>query len=422
MALDIQARVPGWQGSEANMAKHAIFQVNRTAAAVAVGAPERRSITLEEHATRVPVVGHGKKEAKKGITEDEGWLQEMIAQNPVLIQSVMGTTSEAEWNLVGQDVRIRGIGAIDILFITGSGRPVIVETKLAKNPESRRQVLAQIAEYGLHLARLSASELLADAEEDPSLTDLMPAIDEHLVRGQLDVIIVGDEIDERLVPLAHKLLIQNQVFSPDLYFIEMALFLRPGGDVLVSPRLVIAAPVEERRVVKLTFEGTQAADVKIEPVVFTPPGPRRGKTDIDTVIRSIRDRRGNSSEELARYLLRILPAELGAEQLCGSSAVSVRMPDPRGSGRLLTLYVVSEVGTFYTNWLSRWDVAGPMAAAAAARYRAELTALFGERVIKGPTQAWSAVPLDDVRAKRDEVVELIRTAVRSIEGSARQPE
>jgi hypothetical protein len=50
---------------------------------------------------------------------------------------------------------------LDILAVTETGRLVLVECKLWKNPQARREVLAQIIEYATLLQSLSYSDLVA---------------------------------------------------------------------------------------------------------------------------------------------------------------------------------------------------------------------------------------------------------------------
>jgi hypothetical protein len=50
-------------------------------------------------------------------------------------------------------------GSIDNLMVTPSGLPVIVECKLWRNPEGRREVVGQILDYAKELSRWSSSDL-----------------------------------------------------------------------------------------------------------------------------------------------------------------------------------------------------------------------------------------------------------------------
>ena len=45
-----------------------------------------------------------------------------------------------------------GAGPADILYVTPTGQIVLVETKLWRNPEARREVVAQILDYAKELA------------------------------------------------------------------------------------------------------------------------------------------------------------------------------------------------------------------------------------------------------------------------------
>jgi len=52
--------------------------------------------------------------------------------------------------VVGREVSLAA-GAIDLLLLDAQGRVLIVETKLSRNPELRRQVVAQVLDYGAAL-------------------------------------------------------------------------------------------------------------------------------------------------------------------------------------------------------------------------------------------------------------------------------
>jgi hypothetical protein len=50
-------------------------------------------------------------------------------------------------------------GAIDNFMVTPSGLPVLVECKLWRNPEARREVVSQILDYAKELSRWSSSDV-----------------------------------------------------------------------------------------------------------------------------------------------------------------------------------------------------------------------------------------------------------------------
>lgn len=54
-------------------------------------------------------------------------------------------------------------GPIDNLLVTPSGLPILVECKLWRNPESRREVVGQIIDYAKELSRWTSSDLQREA-------------------------------------------------------------------------------------------------------------------------------------------------------------------------------------------------------------------------------------------------------------------
>src|SRR5207237_2502761 len=61
---------------------------------------------------------------------------------------------------IGREIST-GAGPLDLLYISPSGCLTLVETKLWKSPEARRQVVAQIIDYTRHIVRWDFSQLNA---------------------------------------------------------------------------------------------------------------------------------------------------------------------------------------------------------------------------------------------------------------------
>jgi len=80
--------------------------------------------------------------------EDETALQNALKRNPEVIPVADLDLSEVV--VVGRETGVPG-GAIDLLLVDGEGRVIIVETKLFRNPQLRREAVAQILEYGAGL-------------------------------------------------------------------------------------------------------------------------------------------------------------------------------------------------------------------------------------------------------------------------------
>jgi hypothetical protein len=82
--------------------------------------------------------------------EAETQLQEALKLNPEVIP--VSDLDLAEVVVVGRETGVPA-RAIDLLLVDADGRVIIVETKLSQNPELRRQVVAQVLDYGASLWR-----------------------------------------------------------------------------------------------------------------------------------------------------------------------------------------------------------------------------------------------------------------------------
>ena len=70
---------------------------------------------------------------------DEATLHRLIAETPEMLP-LAGAPSLV---ILGSEVQL-GSGYADLLGVESSGRPVIIEVKLASNAEARRAVVAQL--------------------------------------------------------------------------------------------------------------------------------------------------------------------------------------------------------------------------------------------------------------------------------------
>ena len=108
--------------------------------------------------------------------DDEASLHRLIQENSHLLP-LAGSLRLA---VLGSEVQL-GNGYADILAIEPTGRPTIIEVKLAKNPEARKQIVSQILGYAAFLRGMSVegleegplSKALADAGY-PSLMQRWP--------------------------------------------------------------------------------------------------------------------------------------------------------------------------------------------------------------------------------------------------------
>ena len=101
----------------------------------------------------------------KGIFQEE-WLQKLLQNSPQLLPVAEIDAIYAPLVCIGREVATAA-GYIDNLYISPKGYITIVETKLWRNPEARREVVGQIIDYAKELKQFSYERL--DKLFEPSI-------------------------------------------------------------------------------------------------------------------------------------------------------------------------------------------------------------------------------------------------------------
>jgi hypothetical protein len=157
-------------------------------------------------------------------------------------------------------------GRIDNFLVTAAGFPVLVECKLWRNPESRREVVGQILDYAKELRRWSSADLQREVRRslgqggDPVL-DLVrkhdpdvdagqfnDALTANLRRGRCLLLIVGDGIREGVETIAEYLQ-EHAGLHFSFGLVELPFYRMPDGGRLVAPRVLAHTEVITRTVV-----------------------------------------------------------------------------------------------------------------------------------------------------------------------------
>jgi len=94
----------------------------------------------------------------------EAWLQDLIRRHPAILPTGEIEPVFRPLLSIGCEVGTAA-GSIDNLFISPRGYLVLVETKLWRNPEARREVVAQAIDYASCLSRWSYDQLDAAARD-----------------------------------------------------------------------------------------------------------------------------------------------------------------------------------------------------------------------------------------------------------------
>lgn len=199
---------------------------------------------------------------------DESWLQALVFEYPDVLPMRDIEPGFGELVAAAREVPC-GHGYIDNLYVTGAGDLVLVEAKLWRNAQSRREVVGQALDYVAALMKMGFEDfeeacrrgqgmapstlhgLVAergDALEEAAFVD---AVSRNLRRGRLVVAVLGDGIRSETEALAE--LLQSHAGAHFTFaLIECALWRNPlTSDLLVIPNTLLRTAMITRGVVTI---------------------------------------------------------------------------------------------------------------------------------------------------------------------------
>lgn len=229
------------------------------------------------------LVGRGGVRAVRIVGDfDEAWLQQTIFENPHVlpiaqIEPVFGGAVP-----VAREMQT-GRGPVDIALVNGEGYPVLVETKLWRNPEARREVVAQAISYaaamsGWDAERFAEAVARARGESGGAVASLTRAVqraesfDErgfwdrltaNLRRGRVLLLIAGDGIREGVHELTDALQAAPHL-SFALALVELPVYDLGDGQRLMVPRVPLRTTEIARRVIEVRSRPGPAEIVEID--------------------------------------------------------------------------------------------------------------------------------------------------------------
>ena len=305
--------------------------------------PDRRASKVPEAAQ--PVVFE--RVAFEDDLISESWLQQVLFEHPELLPIGELDQMFAPIRPLAREVST-GVGAIDLLGVSPSGFLTIVETKLHRNPESRREVLGQILDYCGQMSRWSYAQLVeavrsskhrSNDAKDPVLCagkgESAPVADqkrfqatvsESLRHGRFLMMIVGDSFREQTSDLLEYVQ-KSMHLQFTIRLVQLRLY-RPsratGYPVLVIPHLTERTREVTRAIVRIQHN-VNLADVTIEGVTDQETSP-----GLEEFVEHLTKAYGIGNE-FASLLTEL--ASLGIYADPTKDGVQLRWPDPHGSGQ-----------------------------------------------------------------------------------------
>ena len=373
-----------------------------------------------------------------GAPVDEHALQSLIARYPALIPINEIEPAFGPLVCLGQEVPTPA-GPADVLYISPRGYLTLVETKLWRNPQARREVVGQIVDYAKELAAWSFEDLdaavrqathaegldgagiieLLDAEDQlRNESQLIDTVTRNLQRGRLLLLIVGDGIRRRVEAISEYL--QD---TPGLHFslalLELALYqMDPREDwpILVQPRLVARTVEVVRAVVDVRAPADIQVDIRL-PETDEKSATKGRRTLTETVFyEELADAKGQPVADRVADLVEDLN-EMGFESRWRTSSVSLRLPDPGDSGHEFTGLVIRTSGNSNVVSARRLHRSGGYDPRIALSYLEGFAELTG--AVIGDTQdSTTQVDIEVILRAKEDFLSLAREFRRAIETEA----
>jgi len=146
---------------------------------------------------------------------DEAFLRDRLYEEPRLIPADdLGLNGEAGI-VAAREVGLPGAGSSDVVLVDSDGEVVVVECKLATNPEKKRTVVGQVLDYASALASMSFENLnerftasngstlvsamrAAVGEPDWDESNFVDSVQSTLTKGSFRLVIAIDQMDPNL--------------------------------------------------------------------------------------------------------------------------------------------------------------------------------------------------------------------------------
>lgn len=305
----------------------------------------------------------------------EGWFQDLLYKNPSLIpideiEEVFGPLVAVARELPTE------AGPVDVVYVSPRGYITLVETKLFRNPEARREVVAQILDYASAMSgwtyqdfcyavrlkrriddgRPTGPSTPIEGDDDPILplvrdhpdfeeARFIDAVTKNLAQGRFLLLVAGDGIQHGVEQLADTL-----AAAPALGFtfalLEVALFKTGAADksMVAQPRVLARTREIVRAVVELRAPlAPKDVAVRLPEVVYGDDGGKRRRLTEEAMFETIAESLGAPVVEQFRTFLRECE-KIGIEPEVRSSSISLFWYEPNTGRRFSFASIYAEGG------------------------------------------------------------------------------
>ncbi len=264
-------------------------------------------------------------------------------------------------------------GFLDNLLVTPAGDLALVECKLWRNPEARREVVGQIIDYASEIAKWTYERLQeairrtkalggAGVKETRSLYQMVSAegeldeasfvdrVSRNLRLGRFLLLVLGDGIQEGVESMT-EFLQQHAGLHFTLGLVELALFELPENGYIVQPRVLARTTNIYRGIVRIE-DGRIAVGPVMESAAASPAPGRPTTITKEQYFEQLERRFPGISPKLDAFIEKLpeqgIAAEFGTKSMIlrwyADDATSWNLSTVPGSGDLWEDQVIKRAG------------------------------------------------------------------------------
>lgn len=362
----------------------------------------------------------------------EGWIQDKLLDHPELLPVNEIEPFYSPLIPLGKEIT-NDVGYIDLMYINPFGNITIVETKLWRNQESRREVVGQILEYAKEIGKwdydllskridlkqsASLYELARTRQNNESITesDFIDNVNRNLARGRFLLIICGDGIRENVKEMADFLqrtahlhytlaLVETNIYETSIAGKSMR---------FVIPKLVTRTTEILRGIIKI--EGSDVKSIKInmedgkdKEEQETSSLGKRFRISEDSFFEELTEEAGAESVNVVRSLMNAF-SEMGLIMEWYKTSFAVKLPDPSSMGTQISLVTFFNSGKLYSSLSESALVRIGLPGELVGEYYSKMAELFGREVVKCESGWYSMnkyITIMEVKEKYDEFIDII---------------
>jgi hypothetical protein len=379
---------------------------------------------------------------------DEAFLQELLVDHPQLLPVDELRADVGDLLCIGREVSAGEAGSIDNLYLSTGGYPVIVETKLWRNPQARREVLSQVLDYVKELVEkdfewlsqqwdiflksrklepIGLYEKLSELSDDFDQETYIDRVNRALDRGDILALIVGDGIETKLQALVSHLCRDSAHLRYSLGLIELACYHLDDADpkkLLIVPRIIQEVEPVERAYVRVDFSPGLEKQLKVTPIIEPIHEDRVKKREIlseDVFFSDLQTSVGADLRKKTESFYKDLINGFGLEPVYKVAAVMLKVPDPNDEKTGVSVIAIERKGRIYNTrhikkQLIRWGIAEERVDAICQEYWNELNSVESGFLTDGIGHLafQQFIPLSRVANKFDSIKNAIEKVVKRI--------